>query len=44
MVFVMLVFIIYGLTGAVRVIQGKDFRYILLGDWVTRYLQGNQAE
>ncbi len=34
-----LVFVLYGLVGAVMVLQGKDFRYILIGNQLKRYLQ-----
>jgi hypothetical protein len=36
-----LVFIVYGLIGAAMVLQGKDFRYIVIGDQLKRYLQAN---
>jgi uncharacterized Tic20 family protein len=34
-----LAFVTYGLAGAVISLQGKDFRYILIGKRVERYLQ-----
>jgi len=34
-----LAFIVYGLVGAVLTFQGKSFRYILIGNWVERFLQ-----
>ena len=35
----MFVFIIYGIVATVMVVQGKDFRYVLLGNRLERYLQ-----
>lgn len=29
---------IYGLWGAVRALQGRPFRYVLIGPWLGRYL------
>lgn len=29
---------LYGLWGALRCFQGRDFRYLVIGDWVQRYL------
>ena len=34
------VMMVYGVEGAVRVLQGKDFRYVLLGERLKRYLDG----
>ena len=34
-----IVFIIYGLVAAVLVLQGRDFRYVILGERLERYLQ-----
>jgi len=34
-------FVIYGLIAAVQVFQGKDFRYIIIGNWLDNYLQKN---
>jgi uncharacterized Tic20 family protein len=34
-----IVFIIYGLVGAAMVLQGKEFRYIVIGKRLERYLQ-----
>ncbi len=34
-VFVSLGFVIYGLIGAVMTLQGQDFRYVLIGDWLS---------
>jgi uncharacterized Tic20 family protein len=34
-----LVFIVYGLIGAAMVLQGKDFRYIVIGDQLKKYLK-----
>ena len=31
-------FVLYGLYGAVRVLQGHDFRYVVIGPWLERYL------
>jgi uncharacterized Tic20 family protein len=33
----------YGLYGAVATLQGKDFRYVLLGSRLERYLEGTRA-
>jgi uncharacterized Tic20 family protein len=33
-----LAYIGYGIFGAVVVFQGKDFRYVILGPWLERYL------
>lgn len=36
--------VLYGLYGAMRVLQGHDFRYVLTGRWLERYLsQGETA-
>ena len=34
-----LAFIVFGLVGAVMVLRGKDFRYIILGRLLERYMQ-----
>ena len=34
-------FILYGLIGAIQVFQGKDFRYIIIGNQIVNYLQKN---
>jgi uncharacterized Tic20 family protein len=34
-----ILFVIYGLVGAVMVLQGKDFRYLIIGTRLERYLQ-----
>jgi hypothetical protein len=34
-------FVIYGVIGAIQVVQGKDFRYIILGDRLRNYLNKN---
>jgi uncharacterized Tic20 family protein len=34
-----LVLIVYALVGAVMVLQGKDFRYIILGDQLKRWIK-----
>jgi uncharacterized Tic20 family protein len=33
-----LAFLLYGLWAAVSVFQGKDFRYVVIGRWLERYL------
>lgn len=38
------IFILYGIVGAVMTFQGKNFRYMILGNWLAGYLQkGNSA-
>ncbi len=40
-----LAFILYGLWAALSVFQGKDFRYVVIGRWLERYLaRGSKAE
>ena len=34
-----LALIVYGITGAFYTFQGKAFRYILIGNWVERFIQ-----
>jgi uncharacterized protein len=34
-------FVIYGLIAAIQVFQGKDFRYIFIGNRLEKYLQKN---
>ena len=34
-------FVLYGLIGAIQVFQGKDFRYIIIGNQLANYLQKN---
>ena len=34
-------FILYGLIGAIQVFQGKDFRYVIIGNRLATYLQKN---
>ena len=34
-----LLFLIYGIVAAIQVFQGKDFRYIVIGDQVERFMQ-----
>lgn len=34
-----LALIVYGFIAAAMTFQGRDFRYIFLGDWLERYLQ-----
>ncbi len=36
-------FILYGLYGAVRVLPGNDFRYVLIGPWLERYLNKEEV-
>ena len=36
-------FVLYGLYGAVRVLQGQDFRYVIIGPWLERYLSQEKA-
>jgi uncharacterized Tic20 family protein len=37
-------FIIYGIVGAVQTFRGTNFRYIIIGGWVTKFLQnGNKG-
>ena len=35
-------FVLYGLIGAIQVFQGKDFRYIIIGNQLANYLQKNK--
>jgi uncharacterized Tic20 family protein len=37
--FVYLVFIIYGVVAAVMIFTGKNFRYVLLGGWIEKYMK-----
>ena len=37
-------FIVYGIVGAVMTFQGKPFRYVLIGNWVERFLRPKQNE
>ena len=38
-------FFLYGLWAAISVFQGKDFRYIVIGRWLERYLaRGTEAK
>ena len=41
---VLFIFMIYGIVGAVRVFQGADFRYVMIGRWLERYLARDRAE
>ena len=43
MIAVMGIFVIYGVIAAVLTFQGKDFRYLLVGQWVERYTQRASA-
>ena len=36
-------FIIYGLVAAVMVLQGRDFRYIIIGERLERYLRSTSS-
>lgn len=38
-----ILFVIYGLIGAVMALQGKDFRYVIIGARLERYLQQNAS-
>lgn len=38
-----LAFVLYGLYGAVRVLQGQDFRYAIIGSRLERYLSQGQT-
>lgn len=38
------IMMVYGIEGAVRVLQGRDFRYILLGERLERFIGGKKAE
>ena len=38
-----LVFIVYGVVGAIISFQGKPFRYLLIGDRVERFMLQNQS-
>jgi uncharacterized Tic20 family protein len=39
-----LIYVVYGLIGAFMVLSGRDFRYILIGRWLERYLSANQEQ
>ena len=41
-VLVGIAFVVYGLYGAMRVLQGQDFRYAIVGRWLERYLNREQ--
>jgi uncharacterized Tic20 family protein len=43
LLFGMLAFVIYGLVAAVIVLQGKDFRYIIIGSQLKKYLAKSSA-
>jgi uncharacterized Tic20 family protein len=34
-----LFFLIYGIVASIQVFQGKDFRYIIIGDQIERFMQ-----
>ncbi len=38
-----LAFVLYGLYGAVRVLQGHDFRYVVVGRWLEQYLNREEV-
>jgi uncharacterized Tic20 family protein len=38
------VYLIYGLVAAFLVLGGRDFRYILIGMWLERYLSTNRTQ
>lgn len=45
LILAILAFILYGLWAAISVFQGKDFRYVVIGRWLERYLaQGAEAK
>jgi uncharacterized Tic20 family protein len=37
-------FIIYGVIAAIQVVRGRNFRYILIGNWLTNYLQKDHPQ
>lgn len=37
-------FTIYGLIGAIQVFRGKDFRYVILGNRLAKYLENDNRE
>lgn len=39
-----LLFVIYGAVAAVMVLQGKDFRYLIIGNQLKKYLQKRNGE
>lgn len=39
-----LVFVVYGVVAAILTLQGKDFRYVLLGNALQRYLEKGQPD
>jgi len=41
LILAILAFILYGLWAAFSVFQGKDFRYVVIGRWLERYLARN---
>ena len=43
LVLIGLAFVLYGLYGSVRVLQGHDFRYVIIGDRLERYLNQEQT-
>jgi uncharacterized Tic20 family protein len=40
---VWLAYVVYAVYAAVRVIQGQDFRYALIGRWLERYMAREEA-
>lgn len=38
-----IVYVVYALVGAVLVLQGRDFRYLLIGSWLEGYLKRGQV-
>lgn len=40
----MAVMTVYGLWGALRTLQGRGFRYAVIGKWLERYLQPGQED
>jgi uncharacterized Tic20 family protein len=41
LILAIMAFLLYGLWAAISVFQGKDFRYIIIGRWLERYLAQN---
>ncbi len=35
-------FVIYGIVAAILTFQGRDFRYVFLGNWIANYLSKNK--
>jgi len=43
LMFGVMLFTLYGVLAAIMVIQGKDFRYIIIGNWLEKYLSGSDS-